>query len=156
MKLLFNISLINLESLKLYLFFSDKGNNEIYTRYELVINSSTNLTVCQNNLFEGPVNLERIYYFESDSEKNEFLNMVKECNEAIIQGILYDLWVELTKNYNNVIKETGTERPLTLKDLDAFLSISIRKNIMKMFSGDLYDKNDLNAAKVNMGWEGDK
>lgn len=156
MKLLFNISLINLESLKLYLFFSDKGNNEIYTRYELVINSSTNLTVRQNNLFEGPVNLERIYYFENDPQKNKFLNIVKECNEAIIQGILYDLWVELTKNYNNIIKETGTEQPLTLKDLDSSLSISIRKNIMKMFTEDLYDKNDLNAAKVNMGWEGDK
>ena len=156
MKLLFNISLINLESLKLYLFFSDKGNNEMYTRYELVVNSSTNLTVCQNNLFEGPVNLERIYYFENDSQKNKFLNIVIECNEAIIQGILYDLWVELTKNYNNIIKETGTEQPLTLKDLDAFLSISIRKNIMKMFSEDLYDKNNLNVMNVDMNWEDDK
>lgn len=152
MKLVYNDILMELTSLKLGLTFLIKENNEVYTRYTLIMNGSSSTAIEQEYLAEKLDNTDRIYKLETETAVDAFVGTANGNKGKIISEILRDLWDELTKNYNTIIKETGAELPFTVSNMDETLSKVIRRNMMKIVPEELYKLNDINTINVNMGW----
>ncbi len=152
MKFVYNDTLMELTSLKLGLTFLIKENNEVYTRYTLIVNGSSSTVIEQEYLAEKLDNTDRIYKLETEAAVDAFVGTANGNKGKIISEILRDLWNELTKNYNTVIKETDAELPFTVSNMDETLSKVIRRNVMKIVPEELYKLNDINTIKVDMGW----